>query len=99
MLAYIQTEVHRRLGIYRAVPGLALDMSQARFRRVIVPGSLIGAIWVDFYLAIGEGKGKSAYKKCETCGRFFEKILSRRRDAIYCSDACKSKAYRRNRRP
>lgn len=94
-VAGVQAEVNRRLAIYGAVPRLALDASQGNIRGVIVPGSLLGAIWVDFYLAISSGKGLAAYKKCESCGRFFEKILSRRRDALYCSDACKSKAYRR----
>ena len=95
LLAYVYEEVNRRLGIYGVVPRLVLDTSTASGHGANVPDSLIGAIWVDFYQAIGNKKGADAYKECEICGRFFEKILSRRRDAIYCSDACKSRAYRR----
>jgi hypothetical protein len=94
-LAYLQVEVNRRLDLHLVVPRLALDFGQTSIVGAFMPDSLLGAIWTDFYVAITEGKGPEEYKTCASCGRFFEKILARRRDAIYCSDACKSKAYRR----
>jgi len=37
-------------------------------------------------------KGRAPLRRCEDCGQMFE---PRRSDAMYCSDPCKSRAYRR----
>src|SRR6266700_3281910 len=67
----------------------------SRTADALVPEDLLGALWADFALAIGENKGQESYLNCAACGIFFESGLRKRSDARYCSDACKSKAYRR----
>jgi hypothetical protein len=58
-----------------------------------VPNSLLGAIYLRFALAVSS---RTRTRKCNTCGRHFELAPGKARaDRIFCSDACKSKAYRR----
>ena len=71
------------------------DLGRAWFKGALVPQGLLGALWADLANAIGTDRGPDAYQKCASCGIFFEKSTSKRRDARYCSDACKSRAYRR----
>jgi hypothetical protein len=68
-----------------------------------VPGSLLGAMWLQFAQAVD---GNKQYHRCKTCGRWFDlsavkadkKVKSRERlrrmDRIFCSDRCKFKDYR-----
>lgn len=57
-----------------------------------VPTSLLGAMWFQFAQAIAEDK---RYRRCQECASWFEVPPdARRRNSMYCRDACKSKAYR-----
>lgn len=60
----------------------------------LVPRSLEAFLWVQFAQEIA---GVRAYRKCEACPKWFavtEHTRRTRRDRIYCSDACKTRAYR-----
>lgn len=72
---------------------LAWDEARNRLELRIVPQNLIGALWLQFARAIS---GQKAYRRCEECGAWFE--VSRevtRSDRLYCSNACRTRAYRK----
>jgi len=88
------TDVNQQLETLDVESGLVWDASGAGIKMALVPHNLLGAIWADFALAVGANKHFDRYKLCPACGIYFEKHLLKRKDAIYCSDACKSRAYR-----
>lgn len=69
----------------------------------IVPDSLIGALWLQFALAVD---GNKEYKQCKMCSTWFEIGRTEsyspeagfrgraRKDKTYCSNACRSRALR-----
>lgn len=75
-----------------ASPRLQWDEDQGRPVTRIVPGSLLGALWLQFHLAIS---GQKTYRQCEVCQGWFE--ISPKVNRVtkqYCGDACRSQAYR-----
>lgn len=56
----------------------------------IVPNGLIGAIWLDFALAID---GNTQYRKCERCGTAFP-VFPKGHRRKFCSDKCRSAQHR-----
>lgn len=59
-----------------------------------IPDSLLSALWLQFVQAVG---GNKRYTKCQApgCGRWIELAPgSNRSDKLYCSDACRMRAYR-----
>lgn len=66
--------------------------SPSGFCLTYVPRNLLGAMWVQFAQAIIENKD---FRKCRNCEHWFSIAHGEnRKSRIYCSDACKSKAYR-----
>ncbi len=60
------------------------------------PTSLIAALWLQFALNIDD---PNSYRKCDQCKRWFEVTPSvNRKDRKYCSNACRTKAYRRRKK-
>jgi hypothetical protein len=58
----------------------------------LVSDTLLAALWLQFAQAI---HGNKDYRACGACGRFFELDPAvARTNRLYCSDACRSKAYR-----
>src|SRR5262249_31018564 len=56
------------------------------------PKSLAGALWVQFAEAVSGGK---RYRVCKECSSWFEiPLRGARISREYCSNACKSRAYR-----
>jgi hypothetical protein len=54
--------------------------------------SLIGALWLQFVMAVAEGR---SFRACEVCGKSFElRPEINRKSRYYCSDACRVKAFR-----
>ena len=59
----------------------------------LVPDSLIGALWLQFAIAVD---GNLDYKRCEECQMWIEIAPGAGRpDKSYCSDACRMRAYRK----
>ncbi len=59
----------------------------------LVPDSLIGALWLQFTIAVD---GNLDYKRCEECQMWLEIAPGAGRpDKNYCSDACRMRAYRK----
>lgn len=90
-LLEIQRQVNERLrkGIS---PQLLIDGSKASLAMYFVPSSLIGAMWLQLSEAIA---GHKTYRDCRQCGHIFElRPDTARTNRVYCSNACKTKAYR-----
>lgn len=76
----------------RVSPSLHWDSRLGALRLRFVPTSLIGALWLQFALAID---GDRRYRRCEVCGTWFEISPDVARvNKIYCSDRCRAAAYR-----
>ncbi|MFN8544481.1 MAG: hypothetical protein U0807_09760 [Candidatus Binatia bacterium] len=57
-----------------------------------VPGNLLGALWVQFALALA---GNRRYRKCQACQRWFELSPGiSRADKSFCRPACRTQGYR-----
>jgi hypothetical protein len=68
-----------------------------RLGLLVVPVTLLGAMWLQFMQAVD---GKREYRACRACGTWYavssdEGGVTRRRE--FCSDACKARDYRRRR--
>ena len=60
---------------------------------VFGPHDLLGAMWAELSLAV---VGLAAFKDCSQCGNIIEVRRGKSRpDRLYCSDACRMRAYRR----
>jgi hypothetical protein len=94
----------------RAIDAHLREHTETHFRRnstqehpVIYPypRNLLGAIWLQFGEAVS---GNKKYRTCKECQRWFEvsfptekskdPVRRSRADQLYCSTACRSKAYR-----
>ena len=79
---------------------LWIGQSQTELGIHVVPGSLIGALWLQFATAVA---GDKQYRSCVNCGRWFE-IASgttrgaARSDRSHCTPTCKSRALRDRRK-
>jgi hypothetical protein len=91
-LHYVQSKINEKLE-GRASPRLLWDKNRERLVLYIVPDGLIGALWLQFARAV---ERDSKFRQCAECGIWFE--LARgtaRADKLYCSTACRIKAYRK----
>lgn len=90
----VQRTVNDRLK-GRASPQLLWDRDRSQLGLYFVPHSLLGALWVQFARAI---ERNNDFRKCTECGRSYElSPQTARSDKVYCSDACRNKAYRKRR--
>jgi hypothetical protein len=59
----------------------------------LIPRNLLEAMWLQFGEAVTHDK---SFRKCRQCGTWFEiSLRAARIDKVFCSEACKAKAYRR----
>ncbi len=73
--------------------GVDAKLSPAEATRLtFCPRNLLGAIWLQFAMAVSESK---EYRFCDVCGRAFELDPDVNRiSRFYCDNACRVKAYR-----
>ena len=91
-LHYVQSTINRQLE-GRASARLLWDAKRARLGLYMVPVDLIGALWLQFTRAV---ERDSQFRKCAECGIWFELAPgTARADKLYCSTACRIKAYRK----
>lgn len=91
-LYYVQKAVNKRLE-GRISPRLLWNKKKTRLGLYMAPGSLIGATWLQFAQAID---GRKEYRRCEECRTWFElSPETARTSKLYCSNACRSRAYRK----
>jgi hypothetical protein len=61
-------------------------------RIALLPHSLAGAVWAQFMLAAAS---TGNFRTCDVCQTWFSiQADGSRSDRIYCSDACRMRAYR-----
>jgi hypothetical protein len=90
-LHYIQSVVNRHLQ-GRVSPRLLWKRESTWPVLSFVPGSLIGALWLQFAQTIN---GKTDHRECAQCRRWFEVSPTvARKSRLFCSNACRSRAYR-----
>jgi transposase-like protein len=91
-LHYVQSTINKSLE-GRASPRLLWDAKRERLGLYIVPGGLIGALWLQFARAV---ERDSRFRECAECGIWFELAPgTARADKLYCSTPCRTKAYRK----
>jgi hypothetical protein len=92
---FVQTEINWKVPAHTHVQLAYLpDQGDTHPRIRIVPKHLLGALWLQFARAVD---GNKDYGQCLTCENRFEISLQEtgyRTNRAYCSDACRSKAYR-----
>jgi hypothetical protein len=72
---------------------LTWDFQACQGRPTFGVHNLLGALWLQFYLAIAENK---AYRPCVECGKVFESTRGvSRDDRVLCGHRCRIRAYRR----
>jgi len=74
----------------RAGPRLVLNNRTMKLEHHLIPNSLIGAIWLDFHLAVNGGV---EFRRCEQCKEAFP-AGGRGQKKRFCSDKCRVAAYR-----
>jgi hypothetical protein len=73
-------------------PHLRWDCAGKRPDLQLTPHNLLGAIYLQFALAVD---GNKDYRQCPSCGKWFElSTHGARADRLTCSDACRFRAYR-----
>jgi hypothetical protein len=77
---------------------LLYDLPEGGIVLRFVPKNLLGALWLQFALALD---GNSEQRPCKECGKFMKigggsDARTARRQ--FCSDACKTRHYRRKRK-
>jgi hypothetical protein len=74
-------------GVANAEKGLSVS---------IMPKGLIGALWLQAALAVSGGKD---FRQCHECQTWFEVATGQgRSDKLYCSTACRMRAYRKRKK-
>jgi hypothetical protein len=92
-LNYVQATVNARMERYVAIQ-LERDSSVAEPKVFISPKNLLGAMWLQFALAV---EGRKEFRTCAQCHEPFEVSLDttgRRTDARFCRGLCRVKHYR-----
>ncbi len=76
----------------RVSPRLLWEVDRTRLGLYIHPASLLGALWLQFASAVD---GQKEYRQCQECKTWFELSPEvARTNRHYCSNACRSRAYR-----
>ena len=75
----------------RAGPRLLWDGDKRALSQRVMPNGLIGAIWLDFLLAID---GDTDYRRCLQCGSMFA-VLRKGQRRKFCSDRCRVAHHRK----
>jgi hypothetical protein len=91
-LSRVQAIVNERLGSRVSPRILWDDYRKGDWGLYFVPDNLVGAIWIQFAQAITENRD---YRRCRQCDSWFEiDHYKARTNRYFCSNACRSKAYR-----
>ncbi len=90
-LFYVQRQLN--LHIERVVsPAVLFTSEYTRLSIYLMPDTLLDALWLQFAQAV---TGNQEYRQCQQCGEWFEIDHDiTRSNRVFCSNACRSKAYR-----
>ncbi len=76
----------------KVAPRLLWNEERGRSQMAVVPTSLVSALWTQFALAVDAEKD---FRRCSACGKWFDASRDvARKTRIYCSNACRVRAYR-----
>jgi hypothetical protein len=93
-LAFLARKITQFIGTEVAAR-LLLEMSQKRLRVEVVPTTFFAFLWLQFGRAIADDK---EFVRCRTCQTWFERSTeTARTNRRFCSNACRTKNYRRRR--
>ena len=74
-------------------PEFSIDIVQGDCRFKFSPDSLIGLLWYQLAQAV---EGNEEFRQCDDCTTWFRVAPQvARKSRLYCSDACRSRAYRK----
>lgn len=91
-LMWVQAITNKRLEMRISPRILWEDRRRRRWSLYFTPISLIGAIWLQFAQSVTQEKD---YRRCRQCESWFEiDHYTARTNRYFCSNACRSKAYR-----
>lgn len=91
---FIQDVINKHLD-GRVSPKLLWNDDRSELKSYLVPNSLIGCMWLQFFMAVDERK---EFKRCKVCGKWFEVHKSQRgQPRKTCSNACRMKLSRNKR--
>jgi hypothetical protein len=95
VLEYVAYMVQGELQ-HRIWPKMHYDSERAQAQLQIAPLNLLAAIWLQFAQEISQGR---EHKNCAACNKAMEIAHdnSSRKSKRFCSDACRTRAYRRRR--
>ncbi|HYI94795.1 MAG TPA: hypothetical protein VEX68_14710 [Bryobacteraceae bacterium] len=86
---FIQEELNHWIQHLQLEVRLLWNEELSKLQAAFVPVHLIGALWVQFLTAVTEDL---SFRKCNQCRRWFSEAA--RAAKVFCSDACRMKAYR-----
>jgi hypothetical protein len=92
-LHFLQEMINQRISRAKDVNcRLAVSADEADLQLHHVPRTLCSALWCQLALAIAD---KKEFRPCKGCGQWIETSSGEyRAGRIFCSNACRSKAYR-----
>ncbi|WP_374712146.1 hypothetical protein [Symbiobacterium terraclitae] len=91
---YLEHVINKRLEAYTHAV-LEFDAGKGRMALRVTAKCLLGALWLQFAQGV---EGFKEYRQCGECGTWYELTPDKNRtNKLYCSNACKQKAYRRRR--
>jgi hypothetical protein len=89
---YVQQIINERLQKHTSPIRLLYVPKENRLRIHVRPTNLLGCLWLQFARAID---GNRDYRRCRECGDWLEiSLTANRTSRLFCSDACRAKAYR-----
>jgi len=96
---YVQRKINEKLHKHNVTARLLWDARDRNGERLtvhVVPGNLIGCLWLQFAKAV---EGDRNYRQCENCKLWFEIGGSRaaRSDKRFCTPTCKAALHRKDR--
>ena len=90
--AYVRRVINRQLYEGQVSAQLGLSPESTQDGLYLVPGSLLGALWLQFAQSLSEGR---EHRRCKFCGTWFEVGLDAwKTTKLYCGDPCRMKNYR-----
>jgi hypothetical protein len=92
--AYLQQEIddHLHHAASQIASAMTWDAKRTRPRLALTAPTLLSAVWLQLADAVSNDR---AFNRCRECGRWFEVGADvTRSDRRFCSDGCRSKAYR-----
>lgn len=93
---YVKDRVNAALAAQLSVK-MSVDPKTRKVGLGLVPRSLLAAMYLQLASALVDAAG---FRECVVCSKWFEVSgsYSTRNDRIYCSDACRMRAYRNRRK-